>query len=212
MKTTQIRTAFAVATLVLAATACGGDDEAAGDASATAEAAEAADTAADDAAVATTAAAEEPAATEAPPGGGSLAAALADNMMEDSAAGDSPVATREEAECWANGIVDGIGEDRLTELGVTPESVGELEDLALTDDEVSTVVDSLFDCADVKQAFADSFAADFGAEAASCIAEGLDEDLVKQALSASIAGDDSQPSAEFLEAFTQLASDCGIQG
>ena len=209
MKTTHIRTAFAVATLVLAATACGGDDEAAGDASATAEADAAAETA-DDAASATTA--EEPAATEAPSGGGSLAAALADNMMEDSAAGNSPIATREEAECWASGIVDGVGEDRLNELGVTPESVGELEDLALTDEEVSTVVDSLFDCADVKQAFADQFAADFGAEAASCIAEGLDEDLVKQALSASIAGDDSQPSAEFLDAFTKLAGDCGIQG
>jgi hypothetical protein len=95
---------------------------------------------------------------------------------------------------------------------VTPENVGDIEDLALTDDEVAVVVDSLFGCADVQQAFADQFAADFGDEAATCIAGKLDEDLVKQALSASIAGDDSQPSAEFLEQFAAIAGECGLDG
>lgn len=139
-----------------------------------------------------------------------LVQALAANLLEDGE--DSPVASQEEAECWASGVVGGIGEDRLTELGVTPEDVGDIEDLALTDDEVSVVVDSLFGCADVQQAFADQFAADFGEEAATCIAEQLDEDLVKQALTASIAGDDAQPSAEFLEQFAAIAGDCGLDG
>jgi hypothetical protein len=205
MKTTTIRTACAVAALVLGMTACGDDDETEGDAPAAAEA-----DGADDTAAPTTAEATE--ATDAPAGDGSLVSALADNMMEEAAVGGSPVATREEAECWANRIVDGVGEDRLNELGVTPQSVGELDELDLTDAEISTVVDSLFDCADVQQAFADQFSTDFGAEAATCIADALDEDLVKEALRASIAGDASEPSAEFIETFTQIAADCGIQG
>jgi hypothetical protein len=139
-----------------------------------------------------------------------LVQALAANMVEEG--GESPVANQEEAECWASGVVGGIGEDRLGELGVTPESVGDIEDLDLTDEEVAVVVDSLFDCADVQQAFADMFAADFGDEAATCIADKLDEDFVKQAMSASIAGDDAEPSAEFLEAFGTIASECGLGG
>ena len=128
------------------------------------------------------------------------------------ATGDSPIADEEEAQCWASGVVGGIGEDRLGELGVTPENVGDIEDLDLTDEEVlrrrRLAVRLLRRPAGVRR----QFAADFGAEAATCIADKLDEDLVKEAMSASIAGDDSEPSAEFLEAFAAIAGDCGLDG
>jgi hypothetical protein len=215
MKTPTIRAAFALAALVVAATACGDDDESVADASATAEAEAAGDdaaatptTAAADDAVATTAAAEP---TDAPSGGGgSLAVALADNMMEEAATGGSPVTSREEADCWANGIVDGIGEGRLGEMGVTPDAIGEIDELPLTDDEVSVVVDSLFECVDVQQSFADQFAGDFGQEAADCFAAELDADLLKEILGAQLAG--GEASEEAFAAFQEIATTCGIGG
>lgn len=209
-RTTTLRAAFAVAVLALTGAACGSDDEG-GDATETAQdAAAEGDTEATEAPAAT----EAPEATEAPAegGGGDLVQAIADDIMVDVDAGDGPVANREEAECWANGVVDGIGEDRLNELGLTADNVVDPDQLDLTAEEVDVVVDSLFDCADVQQAFADQFAAQFGEEGANCVAEALDEELVREALSASIAGDDSEPSAEFLEKFTQIATDCGITG
>jgi hypothetical protein len=210
MKTNTIRTAFAVTALVLGATACGSDDDAAGDEPATADAEAEADAAADEApATAATAPATAPA-TEAPSGGSPLAVALADNMMAEAATGGSPVASREEADCWANGIVDGIGEDRLTEMGVTPEAIGELDELPLDDGEVSVVVDSLFACVDVQQSFADQFAGEFGQEAADCFAAQLDADLMKEILAAQIGGGDA--SAETFAAFQEIATGCGIEG
>ena len=197
MTKTTLRTAFAVATLVFGATACGGDDTADGAADSAADAGEEA--------AATTVAADEGAS-------GSLVDALAAEMWAEAEDGDSPITSEDEAQCWASGVVDGIGEDRLTELGLTPDNIVQVDQLALTDDEVGIVVDSLFSCADVKTAFVDQFAADFGQEGAECVAEAMDEDLVKEALSASIAGDDSQPSEEFIAAFGQIAVDCGIQG
>lgn len=208
MKTTTIRTAFALAALVLGATACG-DDESASDAPSEAAEAEAAG---DDAAAPTTApdaaAATTVAATDAPSGGGSLAVALADNMMEEAATGGSPITSREEADCWANGLVDGIGEDRFNEMGVTPDAIGEIDELPLTDDEVSVVVDSLFECVDVQQSFADQFAGDFGQEAADCFAAELDADLLKEILAAQLAG--GEASADAFAAFQEIATTCGI--
>jgi len=142
--------------------------------------------------------------------GGSLRDALAVTMLEEQ--GGSPVATPEQADCWAGGVVDGIGEDRLAELGMTPEAVSDVDEYDFTEREIDTVVDSLFGCTDVQQAFADQFAADFGDEAAQCIADELDADLVKEALKASIAGAGSEPSPEFVERFTQIATDCGLEG
>lgn len=208
MKTTTIRTAFALAALVLGASACGDDESTADAPSATAEA----EAGGDDAAAPTTApdaVATTVAATDAPSGGDkSLAVALADNMMEEAATGGSPVTSREEADCWANGLVDGIGEDRFNEMGVTPDAIGEIDELPLTDDEVSVVVDSLFECVDVQQSFADQFAGDFGQEAADCFAAELDADLLKEILGAQLAG--GEASADAFAAFQEIATTCGI--
>ena len=134
-----------------------------------------------------------------------LAQALAADMLADE---DAATTDPEEAECWASGIVGGIGEDRLTELGMTVDNVGDVEDYEFTEAEISTVVDSMFDCVDVQASLTEVFEEDFGPEAAACLAEGLDNDMLKQVMTSELDG--SEPSDEFFQAFLDLAAECDI--
>lgn len=212
MRHKQVYRLIAAATLVVGAAACGGDDDSAADE------APAADTASDEA----TASAEPTAApaadvtaapttvSDAGAGSGSLADALAADILSEDEADGGPVATPEDAQCWADAIVSGIGEDRLTELGMTPADVGDIEDYAFDPDEVDVIVESLFGCTDVKAAFAEEFSGDFGAETAQCLADALDDDLLKDVFRVTIADPEAPPTPEFLEQFTAAAAGCGI--
>ncbi len=144
-------------------------------------------------------------------GGGGDAAAdspLAKALAADLLDGDSPVASEEEAQCWAGGIVSEIGEERLTELGVTETDIPDLAEAGFSETEISSIVDSMFECIDVQAAFASEFEADFGAEAAGCLADALDEEFVKEAMMSDFNGSD--PSPEFMENFLDIAADCDI--
>lgn len=134
-----------------------------------------------------------------------LAKALAADILAE---GDSPVASEEEAECWAGKVVSEVGEDRLTELGMTEANVPDIDEMDFTTDEVSSIVDSMFECVDVKAAFAEEFESDFGAEAAGCLADGLDEEFVKEILLSEMDG--SEPSDEFMQNFLDIAAECDI--
>lgn len=134
-----------------------------------------------------------------------LAKALAADMLAE---GDSPVSSEEDANCWAGKVVSEIGEDRLTELGMTETNLPDIDEMDFTTDEVSTIVDSMFECVDVKAAFAAEFESDFGAEAAGCLADGLDEQFVKEILLSEMDG--SEPSDEFMQNFLDIAAECDI--
>lgn len=124
---------------------------------------------------------------------------------------DSPIGTEEEARCVAGGIVSGIGEDRLTELGVTPESVGNIEDIGFDADEADEIVDAMFSCVDVKAALAEEFEAEFGAEGAECLADGLGDDRLRELMASSFLGDESEEmSDEFFQEFLDIAADCDV--
>lgn len=126
---------------------------------------------------------------------------------------DSPIETQEQADCVAGGIVSGVGEDRLAELGVTADNVGdgEIEDLAFTEEEAGSVVDALFDCVDVREALAAEFATDFGEEGGSCVAENLDEQLLRDLMtSAFLGGEDEEMPDEFFQAFLDIAAECDL--
>ena len=124
---------------------------------------------------------------------------------------DSPIGTEEEARCVAGGIVAGIGEDRLEELGVTPDSVGEIEDIAFSADEANEIVDAMFSCVDVKTALAEEFEADFGAEGGECLADGLGDDLLRELMASSFLGDESEEmSEEFFQEFLDIAAECDL--
>lgn len=138
--------------------------------------------------------------------GSPLAEALATEIMAESES--SPVGSEEEATCWANKIVGDIGEDRLAELGMTVDDIKDVEDYDFTPEEMSTMVDAMFSCVDVKAAFAAEFEEEFGAEGAKCLADELDEDLVKDAMLADQSG--GEPSEEFMQAFLDIAADCDL--
>jgi hypothetical protein len=132
--------------------------------------------------------------------------ALAADLLAES---DSPISNEEEARCWSGQIVDGIGEDRLMELGVSADNVGEMSDFDFTDEEISTIVSSLFDCTDVRAALATQFEADFGAEGAKCLADEMDEDLVTSMMTSAFSNADGPP-AEFMQAFLDIAAKCDL--
>lgn len=180
MTSTTIRRSLAVLALAATAVACGGGDDDGGDGGN----ADAADT----------------------PVGQALTAEL---MAESD---DSPISTEEDARCVAGGIVSGIGEDRLEELGITAETAqgSEIEDIDFTEAEVGTVVDAMFDCVDITAALATEFEADFGAEGAQCLADNLDEDLVRDLMSSSLLGEDTEMPEEFFQAFIDIAAECDL--
>lgn len=140
-----------------------------------------------------------------------LGRALTAELLDESE--DSPIATEEDARCVAGGIVSEIGEDRLVELGVTADNVGDgsIEDVAFTEDEAATIVDTMFDCVDVKAALVSEFEADFGAEGAECVADNLDDELVRDLMAQAFLGEDEQEMpAEFFQAFLDIAAECDL--
>ncbi|MCB1029659.1 MAG: hypothetical protein KDB24_18040 [Microthrixaceae bacterium] len=70
----------------------------------------------------------------------------------------------DQLECWVGDMVDGVGVDRLEEVGISAETLAEGSsdaDLAsLNDDERKVVADSFTGCIDLEQIFTQSMAAE----------------------------------------------------
>jgi hypothetical protein len=122
--------------------------------------------------------------------------------------GEGGVTSEDEARCVAGGIVDGVGEDRIEELGFTPDDVDMIEDADFTDDEIDTMVDVYFDCVDVRQVIVANLAAGVGDEAANCFAENLPEDALRDFFAAGNFG--GEMPAESDQAFRDVAAECGV--
>ncbi len=135
-----------------------------------------------------------------------LVAALAEQINEGG--GDTPVTTQADAECWAGRIVGGIGEDRLNELGVTADNVGDIEDYDFTDGEIGTIVGSLGDCVDLQALMADELVGELGDEAADCVAGELSDDFLTDMMTAAFR--DEEPGDEFFQTFVDIAAECDL--
>ena len=135
-----------------------------------------------------------------------LAMALADSVVEE----DSPFATQEDANCFASEVVGEIGTDRLNELGVTEDNIGEIEDIDFTEGEIDIIVDAMSDCVDLTAALAAEFDADFGAVGAECLAEGLGDDLLSDLMKSSFTGEEVELPVEFFQQFLDLAAECDL--
>lgn len=141
-------------------------------------------------------------------GGASADDPLVVAIVDDIVNNDAPFTTdRGDAECFAGGVVGEIGNDRLAELGVTAENVGDLDDFAWTEDEVNVIIDKLFGCIDVKDSFARSLQgpeADDGVT--SCISGELSDDSIRAFFAASFSGVESD---SFDEISAAMAA-CGL--
>jgi hypothetical protein len=123
---------------------------------------------------------------------------------------DSTFTNEEEARCMSGGIVEGIGEDRLEELGVTADSVATIEDIDFTEAEADVVVDSLFDCVDVKAQMVQEFESDFGKEGAECVADNLDDEMIRNLMSAGFVDEEAEMGDDFFQAFLDIAAECDL--
>lgn len=118
------------------------------------------------------------------------------------------VISEEDARCVAGGIVDGVGEDRIEELGFTPDNVDMIEGADFTDDEIDTMVDVFFDCVDMRQVLVTNLAADVSDEVVACFAENLPEDALRDFFAASNFGVDMPDESD--QALRDVAAECGL--
>ncbi|MBK9178992.1 MAG: hypothetical protein IPM45_05365 [Acidimicrobiales bacterium] len=118
------------------------------------------------------------------------------------------VTNEEEARCVAGGFVDGLGEDRIEELGFTPDDVDMIEGAAFTDEEIDTMVDVYFDCVDVRRVIVANLAPDVGDEVADCVAENLPEDVLRDFVAAGNFGVDMPVESD--QAFRDVSAECGL--
>lgn len=117
---------------------------------------------------------------EAAPYVDALAAELAEPADEGAL-----VLPEEAARCFAEGVVDVLDVERLSEAGVTPAEVAEMEsfvdlDVEVDDDAQGRVADAATDCFDVRGSLAESFQSVLGVDV-SCLADEVDEDRVADA-------------------------------
>lgn len=128
-------------------------------------------------------------------GGGGLSAeeqAKADEitaeLIADTSA-ENPFAQEEQASCFSEGLVKELGLDRINALdtgGGVEEGFGNM-----TAEEQGTVADLAIDCIDIQAYMGEMMAtAGLPQEQADCVAEGLDDDLIKELFLAQISGAD----------------------
>jgi hypothetical protein len=130
--------------------------------------------------------------------------ALTEHLVAGAAVNDE-----EEARCVAGVTVEAIGEDRLADLGVTPEDVTGMSTADFTDAEITTMVDAFLDCIDVRRVLARNLAADAGEEAADCLAENLPEDALRDIVRAfNFEGQELPADSE--QALREVAAECGV--
>lgn len=98
-----------------------------------------------------------------PPADGALTAeylieGLAFDLFDRPADGDYWAPKQAEARCTATAVVDGLGAQRLADLGYRPATVGaSLNDVELADDERTLVVAAFGQCLDVEESLAAIF-------------------------------------------------------
>jgi hypothetical protein len=106
--------------------------------------------------------------------------------------------TEEQADCISDGMVDDVGVEKLQEYELLN------DDLEINDDANPTDMDEgdadalagvFVDCIDVEEMFASQFGSgeeELPAEAQDCITEAIDEDAMKDGLSASFQGKEDE--------------------
>jgi hypothetical protein len=133
------------------------------------------------------------------------------------ASSEDDTASDEENECFARSFVDAVGVDQLQEA-VTPDEITENPDsspgelgITLDDVQADAFWDSLTGCMDVKALFLEGMAEDEDMSEADveCLADALDDDLLKRILVGTlIEGDDFEGDDELMGELFAVFSEC----
>lgn len=123
--------------------------------------------------------------------------------------GDGTFVDDDQAMCAAESIVGALGQDRLLELGLDGGDLQELGSYGFTPEEFDKVVDSVFNCVDIKSSLKEQLATQFTEEQSSCIVDKIDMDMLRDLAKSELGnGSDTAPD-EFQNAMMQAVSDCG---
>lgn len=126
---------------------------------------------------------------------------------------DSPFYTPESAQCFAEGLVEGLGVARLAMLGLTAENQSrDAAFAAMTPAERDDLVELALHCTDVQAAMAAELeAAGISSGSAACIADALgNSDFFRDAFVAGFAGREFDPESnpEYTALLLEAATDC----
>jgi hypothetical protein len=120
-------------------------------------------------------------------GGGGLSGEekdFVDSAMKDFDAKEAEPLTEDQARCIVEGMVTGMGVDRLDEIGITPETFSSEGDSpfpsGLTDDEADKVIKSFDSCFDLEELFLEASLSDASLtdEAKKCLTDAIDSDTI----------------------------------
>ncbi|HEX6247750.1 MAG TPA: hypothetical protein VFZ64_07770 [Nocardioidaceae bacterium] len=133
--------------------------------------------------------------------------AIAVHLMDQQEDAQMLALEQDEADCIADGMVDGIGVDQLKEYGFLNEdgSVNkESETPEMSQGDAEVMVDSMFDCTDVMATMKEEMSSTLGqqpAETQKCFEDALTEDVVRGVLVATFTGEEQKAQQELMEPF-----------
>lgn len=112
-----------------------------------------------------------------------------------------------EARCVAGCFVDSLGEDRLTELGFTPENIDMIEGVEFSEDAITQMVDVYFTCVDVRAVIRTNLASESGEDVAERVATRLPEQVLRDFVATG--NFEVAMTEESDRVFRDIAAECG---
>jgi len=126
-----------------------------------------------------------------------LADAIATSFL-GAAGADAPFG-QPEAQCFGDQVVSEMGASRLAGLGLSVTDIkngASPSDVTLSDADVEAMASAMTECIDFKAMFVNEFKKQgISDEAASCIADGLDDSFVKSMATSALRGSSTDPFA-----------------
>lgn len=124
-----------------------------------------------------------------------------------------------EADCIADGMVEGIGVDQLQEYGLLADDLTvdpEAQTPEMSEEDSEVMVDAMFDCTDVMGTMEEELASAMGQqspEVQECLQDALTEDVVRSVLVATFSGQQDQAQQQLMEPLGAcISGDFGAPG
>lgn len=113
---------------------------------------------------------------------------------------------KDESDCIADGMVDGIGVDQLKEYGLLNEDATvnkDAETPKMSQKDAEVMVDSMFECTDVMATMQEQLSSAAGGqtpEVRTCLEDALDEEVVRGVLVGTFTGEQEQAQQDLMAA------------
>ena len=131
---------------------------------------------------------------------------IAESLMDQQSEQDAQMLAvdREDADCIADGMVDGVGVDQLQEYGLLTED-GTVDktvaDVELSHEDAETVTDAVFSCTDVQKMVRQALSKELGKEdqaMRACLEKVLTEDALRAMFVGVFSGESEQASRKLM--------------